>query len=191
VTAQPPAAPRARPTARRAILDAAAHVVARQGVAALTLEAVAREAGVSKGGLLYHFGTKEALLQGLLAARLEAYEESLDREVAGDPAGPGRWTRALVRTTFAPAEPAAGIAASLFAAFVADPRLLEPARARYAAWQARLAEDGIDPVRATLARLAADGLYFAELFGLAPPAGTLRERVLEALLALTTEAGAE
>src|SRR5262249_40673117 len=111
MSARPASSPSARPTARRGILDAAGRGAARQGVSALTLEAVAREAGVSKGGLLYHFGTKEALLQGLLAARLEAYERALAREVAADPAAPGRWTRALVRTTFAPAEPSAGIAA--------------------------------------------------------------------------------
>ena len=39
-------------TTRDIVLDAADHIVATQGVARLTLEEVAREAGVSKGGLL-------------------------------------------------------------------------------------------------------------------------------------------
>ena len=38
---------------------------------------------------------------------------------------------------------------------------------------------------ATLVRLAADGLFFAELLGFAPPEGALRKRILEALLSLT------
>ena len=37
-----------------------------KGVAKLTLEAVAKEAGVSKGGLLYHFSNKEALIEGMI-----------------------------------------------------------------------------------------------------------------------------
>ena len=68
-TAPPPDAP-------TRILDAAEAIVRRAGVAALTLEAAAREAGVSKGGLLYHYGSKEALLTGLLnpAFRMPAYD---------------------------------------------------------------------------------------------------------------------
>ena len=38
---------------------------------------------------------------------------------------------------------------------------------------------------ATLVRLAADGLFFAELLGFAPPEGALRKQVLGALLSLT------
>ena len=42
--------------------------IRRDGAAALTLDAVAAEAGVSKGGVLYHFGSKRALIDGLLDA---------------------------------------------------------------------------------------------------------------------------
>ena len=42
-----------------------------RGVPGLTLEAAARGAGVSKGGLLYHFASKEALLAALLARLAE------------------------------------------------------------------------------------------------------------------------
>jgi hypothetical protein len=45
--------------------------------------------------------------------------------------------------------------------------------------------DGIDPVDATLVRLAADGLWFCELLGLGPPSGALREQVLERMRSLT------
>lgn len=48
--------------ARDRILEAAHRVVSDLGAGHLTLEAVALAAGVSKGGLLYHFPTKEALI---------------------------------------------------------------------------------------------------------------------------------
>ena len=65
----------------------------------------------------------------------------------------------------------------LLAAMVDEPGTLERVRERYADWQARLAEEAADPVEATVARLAADGLWLDDLLGLAPPAGELRERV--------------
>jgi hypothetical protein len=46
--------------------------------------------------------------------------------------------------------------------------------------------DGIDPVDATLVRLAADGLWFADLLGLAPPQGRTRAELLKRLEALAT-----
>jgi len=61
------------------------------------------------------------------------------------------------------------------------------ARERYAIWQDRVEREGSDPVDATVARLAADGLWLAELLGMAPPRGRLREQVLSRLLELAGE----
>lgn len=52
--------------ARERVLDAFAELLIEQGERAATLDAVAAAAGVSKGGLLYHFGSKDALIAGLL-----------------------------------------------------------------------------------------------------------------------------
>ncbi|GAA0999586.1 TetR/AcrR family transcriptional regulator [Subtercola frigoramans] len=54
------------PSARDRVLDAFETILINQGERAATLDAVAAEAGVSKGGLLYHFGSKEALVDGLI-----------------------------------------------------------------------------------------------------------------------------
>jgi len=66
------------PAARDKVLDAFESILIGQGERAATIEAVAAEAGVSKGGLLYHFGSKQALMGGLLE-RLEAL---VDADVA-------------------------------------------------------------------------------------------------------------
>ncbi|MEN9308893.1 MAG: hypothetical protein RL173_2825, partial [Fibrobacterota bacterium] len=47
------------------ILQATATLVLAEGPSALTLEAAAKASGISKGGLLYHFPSKEALILGL------------------------------------------------------------------------------------------------------------------------------
>ena len=69
-------APRGDTRAR--LLDAASAVVRREGAQALTLDAVAAEAGVSKGGLLYHFRSKRELLDGMLAGWLEEFASEIE-----------------------------------------------------------------------------------------------------------------
>src|SRR5215813_12535821 len=53
------------------ILDATETVVARQGVASLTLDAVAAEARLSKGGLLHYFPSKDRLVEALVSRSAE------------------------------------------------------------------------------------------------------------------------
>ncbi|MFZ7086965.1 TetR/AcrR family transcriptional regulator [Curtobacterium sp. RRHDQ10] len=52
-------------SARDRILDSFVGIVCDDGERVATLDAVAARAGVSKGGLLYHFGSKAALVTGL------------------------------------------------------------------------------------------------------------------------------
>lgn len=54
------------PTARR-MISAARTILARDGFAALTLEAVAAEAGVNKASTRYYFGNKEGLVNATMA----------------------------------------------------------------------------------------------------------------------------
>ncbi|NLT27427.1 MAG: TetR/AcrR family transcriptional regulator [Microbacteriaceae bacterium] len=71
----PSPAPAPRRNRRDDLLDAFARLVLEQGERAATLEAVAAAADVSKGGLLYHFSSREALVAGLcerFAALVEA-----------------------------------------------------------------------------------------------------------------------
>jgi AcrR family transcriptional regulator len=157
------------------LLDAAAAVVRRDGPQALTLDAVAAEAGVSKGGLLYHYGSKRELIEALVERWLSEFQRDIDKS------GPG-FVRGYVRAS----DPAGSVADEfgLLAALVADPAVLRTVRERYAIWQDRVEREGSDPVDATVARLAADGLWLAELLGMAPPRGRLREQVLARLLEL-------
>ena len=148
-------------------------MVRRDGPRALTLDAVAAQAGLSKGGLLYHFATKDALVDALVEDWLDRFEADV---VEGTTEG--SWARAYARTCAGPrsaAERATDVA--LLVAVAGEPRALEAVRKRYAAWQDRLVGDARDTVDATLVRLAADGLWFADLLGLAPPTGRLRQAV--------------
>ena len=162
--------PRARTKDR--LLDAAGAVVMREGAQALTLDAVAEEAEVSKGGLLYHFKSKRDLVEGMVERWLAEFGREMDDE-----------DDAFVRGYIKASAPA-GNELGMLAALVADPSLLVAVRKQYGIWQDRVEREGRDPVDATVARLAADGLWLAELLGMGPPTGELRERVLQRLLDL-------
>ena len=60
---------------------------------ALTLDAVAAQAGVSKGGLLYHFRSKRELLD----AMLDGFLEEFDREIAEAAEEGGSFAHGYVR----------------------------------------------------------------------------------------------
>jgi AcrR family transcriptional regulator len=169
---------------RDRLLDAASAVLLREGAHALTLEAVAAEAGVSKGGLLYHFKSKSQLLDALV----ERWDVTVEQEIEARSDGrPGAWLRAYLETSAHLTEEERRVEIGLLAALAAEPERLGPVRERYARWQERAVADGVDPVDATLVRLAADGLWIADLLGFAPPAPALRARLVERLRELTEQ----
>ena len=56
------------------IVDAAIRVLARQGYAKTSLLDIAKEAGMSKGALHYHYPTKEALIHAVLETACNAVQ---------------------------------------------------------------------------------------------------------------------
>jgi AcrR family transcriptional regulator len=178
------AAARAGSDTKSRILDAAEEVVLRDGVARLTLDAAAAEAGLSKGGILYHFPTRDALVAGMVAKIIDEFDRDIERRLEDD-REPGCFTRAYIGATMEPSAPRPDredrLGAALIAAAAAQPDLLTPLQEAADRWQARLEEDGIDPTVATVLRLACDGLWMCDLFGLAAPATALRADVGHAL----------
>ncbi len=76
----------------------------------------------------------------------------------------------------------------LLSAVTMNPELLKPAQSRFDDWQHKCLEKGLDPVRTSLVRLANDGLGDAETLGQQLPNETLRQQLLEMLLAMIQEA---
>lgn len=169
---------------RKTILDAASQVVRSEGVSNLTLERVAAAAGVSKGGLLYHYGTKRELILGLLDATLKSADRELNQLSETNERTAGSFAQAyldFVRTR----QHDSGAATGVFAAAALEDGDLEPAQAMFAAWQQRLMhDDGLDPTMALLARVIGDGLWLIDLFGLAPPSNADRAKLFELIESL-------
>lgn len=173
---------------REKLIQAANQVSISAGINQLTLEAVAEAAGVSKGGLLYHFPSKEALIQAMIEHYLNLFEARLARYLpANAPVTAANWLQAYARATIEIDEQENAFSSALFAAVSINPELLKPMHERYAVWQARLEETTTDPALATIIRLAMDGLWIADLFGMAPPDAALRHNIYTKLIALTQE----
>ena len=174
---------------KQQVLRAAAEVVAERGGSA-GLEEIASRAQVTKGGLLYHFGSKEALMHAVAQRLLDEFEDdvaaALTHEGDDDGAAPGRLTRAYVRATLAAAADAERTrrATTLLVHLQTDPAVAAMMQADAERWRERLLADGLDPVVATLAIAAADGICMAPLYGDAPLVDD-RDRVLQAVLDLT------
>lgn len=160
--------------ARTRILDAAETLVRANGVNGLTLDAAAREAGVSKGGLLYHFASKEALLTGLLGRLAQFMTQDFEATVAAQTPGPGQVSRAILSWGFgltpeAMNERCERSAAVFLAAFHHDPALLDPIRAFVAQIREAVAADGLPPGHGGIVMAACDGLFMARVFQLYKP----------------------
>lgn len=143
---------------RRLVLDAAGSAIRRGGVGT-TLDLVAREAGVSKGGLVYHFPSKTSLLVALAQAELDTFRDAVHAHLDRPEGTPGRLVRAYVRASLAPVDEGEALERfTLIAQLLAVPEVLHLARADDERWQAALAADGVPEATRTLVLAAADGI---------------------------------
>ena len=171
---------------RAAILKAAARIMARQGVNAFTLEAVAQAAGVTKGGVLHHFPSKEALIDGLISQTVEGFNARLASELAASPAGQaGHWLRAYIRSMLAAPLEETSLIPALATVVAAEPQTLERIRNSVAASQLAAVQDGLDPTQATIIRLAVDGVVLAGALGIDVLEPAARQAVADELMRLT------
>ena len=173
---------------RDRIIEAALKVVNDLGPNRLTLEEAARAAGVSKGGVLYHFPCKDALLSGMLDHMLDLVHARQTEIYLSLPAEPYRWTRAWVLARIGPTAVRHGpVEAAIVAASALNPALLEPARRRIAEWEATAVAEAPDPVRAAVVTLAVDGLWLNTLLGLGGSTPSCKTEILDHLLSMLSD----
>lgn len=78
------------------ICEAAIRIAGREGIMSMTLDNVAKEAGVSKGGLMYHFRSKDELVKAMLRHFGDQCEQAIMRRLAHDPEPRMRWARTMI-----------------------------------------------------------------------------------------------
>lgn len=170
---------------RAAILAAAERITARRGSAHLSIEAVAAEAGLSKGGVLYHFPSKVRMLESLVELHVSRTEAALARHRPDtETPAPNGLAHALIATFRERRDATPQNATGLFAALAENPEFLDPARSFQADLVARLRADADDPDLAVIVFLCMEGLQSLRLFGSACLDESDTETVLRRLQAL-------
>ena len=147
---------------RERILDALVTVVAQDGPAGATLDAVAAAAGVSKGGLLYHFGTKEALFDGLVERLTRLAHEDVAQWRDHDE---GVVPAYLQASTIAQGPYTSTLLAVLRLVGTSGVDVEGAVLESFEAWFGALADAIDDPVLARMIHLVGDGLYLHALVG--------------------------
>jgi squalene-hopene/tetraprenyl-beta-curcumene cyclase len=149
-------------TTKDLILNTTLTLLETEGATSLTLDRIASDAGLSKGGLLYHFASKEQLVEAMVQ-------------------------RAVASLHRPPAERARDLFAALLAAYTVEPAQLQPLRAAYRDLRNGVASSSSDPALATSAWLATECLALFEYLGLVNLTGRERENLSRKITALSQE----
>lgn len=158
---------------RERILDAAEDLIT-SGQVPPALDAVAAAAGVSKGGLLYHFD-RQSLVRALMARAVQRFDERL-AAAAAEGLMAVAWLRLSVP---GPSDRTLYRAMSSMLRLTATGEFDLPAEVAEAErrWLQMLTAELGDPVRALLVRLVGDGLFLAALTGQPPTTDEVEQLV--------------
>lgn len=178
-----------RQSNRTKILEAAFALVQREGLTRLTLESVAVEAGLTKGGLMYHFPAREALLVALHQWLAEQWEAQLEAE-AGKKAADTTATERLAAYARVSLESATRADLQLMLESVPHDETTWPWADVLAKWSepAENAEHDDAALTRLVARLAADGLWMYQALGYGELSPELRGRLTERITRLVEDA---
>jgi AcrR family transcriptional regulator len=152
---------------RDRILDATEHVIAESGGRNFTLDAVAARAGISKGGLVYTFATKDDLVRAALEREVARFQEAVRRRLGDGPVQPFDLVLAHIEEALDEDVAVTRKAALLVTALVHVPDMLEPARRYYRALLDPLLSKSGDAWNVRHALLAVEGMFLLRGLGFA------------------------
>lgn len=168
---------------RNTVLEAALAIIARDGPGRLTLDAIVRESGVSKGGLMHQFRTKEAVLKALLERQIAYFENFSQKYLAEHGAGQKQPNLAAQIATLREALPEPhSVAFALVGAVAQEPSLLSMTREIDAKRLEAIKAEAPDPDLATLRWMAAQGLVMSAVLGICPVPEHERARLFDRLM---------
>lgn len=168
------------------ILKAASSVVKNSGAAHLTIDAVAAEAKLSKGGVLYHYPNKRSLIEGMLSYLLLRLEQRLALHIA-HLSGKNTFLRAMILAEQEQEEEERAMALAILAASAEDPALLQIARERVTHWVKQIEKESDTPQVSLLLFLAVEGLRFLDMLNLLPVSKSRRKQLHQELLRIAEQ----
>jgi len=167
---------------RMLLLEAASEIIVEQGISRLTLEEVAAQAGVSKGGLLYHFTSKDELIKGLNEETIREFRELLHQELGET----GSYTKSYLLATLRQLEGYGpyNASSSMLAAIATNMELIQLWDEDYQQFRIEMAKEGLPLEVGLIVRLVADGFLYSRLFNSDPLSQEEGRKVIQYLLDL-------
>ncbi|MDK4711974.1 TetR/AcrR family transcriptional regulator [Rhizobium sp. CNPSo 4039] len=150
---------------RDRILDAAEAVILDSNGRNLTLDAVAERAGISKGGLVYSFATKDELIYAALEREVTRFQKAVRQRVGDGSTGPIELVLAHIEEAFNEDDASTRMAAFLVTALVHAPGMLEPVRRLYRTLLDPLRSKSREFAEVRQALLAVEGIFLLRGLG--------------------------
>ena len=163
------------------ILAAAEIVVTREGVAGLTMEGVAQEAGISKGGVLHHFRSKEAMIAKLASRKLHILRDGLERQTALLDGTRHKSLGGMIAHAFTTYGPDESFSRAMLVAAVENSHSLEQFRALFADTLDRVRAESAAPDSSAALLFAVIGILVSRTLGFAELEQAQAEKVFQAL----------
>lgn len=171
-------------TVKNQILDAAGALVAEKGAAHLTFDALVKKTGLSKGGILYHYPNKSALLQAMVDRMIDSFEQHRVKIKGGDVTSVLPDARSYIMAAHGKSDKDYNRDLGVLAVAANSPELLEPLREHYkknfAQARTRRELTGLS----TLLFLAMDGFWLLSALGLNFTTPEQKDRMLKTALSL-------
>lgn len=169
------------------ILDAANKVIGEKGLNCFTLDEVAKEAGVSKGGLLHHYPSKDKLIKGLVENYIDSFQSKVsEREKTLSDTSPCNWLMPFIYEQFNQCKLDINIMYGILAAVASNQNLLHPVLEKRKEWFDKINECK-DPTMALVISFACDGIAFSNLLGLEVFPEETKVKLMEKLIDLSKE----
>lgn len=153
---------RNRQDSKTGILEAALDVVKREGAQSLTIDAVAEESGFSKGGVLYNFPTKDALITGMVEFLACQFETEIAAARKQHLSSPCPTLSAMIDITEGWMREKRDVARAMLAVHANRPELSEPFLSVKSRLKAAISEETDDLGMAWSTWSCLEGLHFSE-----------------------------
>ncbi|XAH22783.1 TetR/AcrR family transcriptional regulator [Xylophilus sp. GW821-FHT01B05] len=175
--------PQPRTNAKERLIEAAMEIISAQGVQELTLEGVAAIAGVTKGGLIYHFKTKDELLGALVTHMLEQHKLRTAHVGHAAKSLLNAWVDEAL--DMSPTEKQ--LRANLLTAAANHPHLVGPVREQYERGYRDIQKLASNEGLALVIAVATDGIALVEMLNLCQFTPAQRTAMRSALAALVQQ----
>ncbi|MGE4372790.1 MAG: TetR/AcrR family transcriptional regulator [Xanthobacter sp.] len=148
---------------RESLLEIAEGIVRSEGAAGLTIDALAKAAGISKGGVQYSFSSKDDLVRALIERWTHQFDELLGEM---DDVPPADLVRKYIKVMRSSQAAMNAKMAGLMIAYIQNPENVPETREWYRSMFKRLGEGTSDAKAARVALLAVEGLFMLRISGI-------------------------